>query len=247
MGSHAILSPSSASRWTRCPASAKLNAEIEYQIGLPGALGTAIHEMVEMELKGRLEGVKLEDYWLGKEMLVDNHQFKIEQDHIDCATVYVDYIKKRQKELGGKLLIEEKVNIEEISTEIWGTADALILPGETNRLVVADFKTGLYPVSPKFNYQMMIYGLGALARYGDENTVLELTIIQPRGWQKEGIIKTWDIQAPDLVDWGFNFLQDAAEAALVDEPEYNPGDWCKLCNAKENCETFKSVNMEDTK
>lgn len=235
---HAILAPSSASKWTKCPGSAKLCSTIDYQIGLPGAIGTGIHEIVEMELKDRLDGVSLEDYWLGKELDIDNHVFKIEQKHIDCARVYVDYIRKRTEELNGKLLIEEKVCIEEITDQCWGTADAIIL-GENNRMVVADLKSGKFPVEVQFNYQLMIYALGALARYGDENTKVEMTIIQPLAFHKDGVVRSWDIYATDLVEWGFSVLKEATELALEEDPVFRAGDWCKLCNAKTVCETYK--------
>ena len=34
---------------------------------------------------------------------------------------------------------------------------------------------------------MRIYALGALSRYGDDCTV-QMTIVQPRGWHKDGHI-----------------------------------------------------------
>ena len=93
------------------------------------------------------------------------------------AEIYVDYINKRTEELNGKLLIEEKVYANEIHDELWGTADAIIL-GEGNRMVIADLKSGAWAVDVRFNEQLMTY-LAALSRYGNEDTVLELTIIQP--------------------------------------------------------------------
>ena len=44
-----------------------------------------------------------------------------------------------------------------------------------------DFKFGKFPVKPpQENYQLWIYSLGALARYGDIDTKVEMTIVQPR-------------------------------------------------------------------
>ena len=236
---HAILSPSSISRIIRCPASARPNAEAERTGSLAASRGTAIHEMVEALLKKRLEGITLSDYYLGQTQTVDGFSFEIEKDDIAMAEIYVDYINKRTEELNGKLLIEEKVYANEIHDELWGTADAIIL-GEGNRMVVADLKSGAYPVDVRFNEQLMTYGLAALCRYGNEDTVLELTIIQPnkRAFHKDGQIRIWDIQAIDLADWGKNILKPACDEALGEEPSFNAGDWCRFCAYKSECQTF---------
>ena len=242
---HAILSPSSISRIIRCPASARPNAEAERTGSLAASRGTAIHEMVEALLKKRLEGITLSDYYLGQTQTVDGFSFEIEKDDIAMAEIYVDYINKRTEELNGKLLIEEKVYANEIHDELWGTADAIIL-GEGNRMVIADLKSGAWAVDVRFNEQLMTYALAALSRYGNEDTVLELTIIQPnkKAFHKEGQIRTWDIQAIDLVDWGFNILKPACDEALGEEPSFNAGTWCKLCAYKSECQTFNQ--KEDT-
>ena len=132
----------------------------------------------------------------------------------------------------------------EISDDCWGTSDAVIL-GKNNRMVVADLKSGNFPVDVNFNEQLMTYSLGALARWGDENTVVEITIIQPskKSFDKAGPISTWDIQAVDLVDWGFNILKPACEEALGESPTYNAGDWCRFCAYKPDCATFQN-NLE---
>ena len=72
-----------------------------------------------------------------------------------------------------------------------------------------------------------------------------MTIIQPnkRAFHKDGQIRTWDIQAVDLVDWGLNILKPACDEAMGEEPSFSAGNWCKFCSHKEVCETYKS--MED--
>ena len=106
---HAIFSPSSADRWFKCPASAYLNYQAEYTVGLPAATGTLIHSMTEMLLKDRLRDMTLRDYWLGRKEVVEDFEIEIDQEMINCARVYTDYVKQRTDELNGKLLIEEQV------------------------------------------------------------------------------------------------------------------------------------------
>ena len=246
--SHAILSPSSINRIIRCPASAKINAVAERKGSMAAARGTSTHEMVEALLKNRLDGISLKDYYLGRTVDVDGFSFDITQDDIDMAEIYVDYINRRTEELNGTLLVEEKVNAPDISDDLWGTADAVIL-GEGNRMVVGDLKSGAWAVDVVMNEQLMCYALGCLSRWGNENTVIEMTIIQPnkRAFHKDGQIRTWDIQAVDLVDWGLNILKPACDEAMGDEPSFSAGNWCKFCSHKEVCETYKSLEETNGK
>ena len=109
---HSKYSPSSAERWFACPGSIKLSEGIEREpVGRPALVGTFIHNMAEMLMKGHLEGVTLEDYWLGKSETVEDVEIYADQDMIDCAKFYVDYIESRAKELNTKPLIEEQVSI----------------------------------------------------------------------------------------------------------------------------------------
>ena len=237
---HATLAPSSISRVIRCPGSAIPNAQAPSSSSFPAARGTAIHEMCEQLLKDRLDGITLADYWLGKTVELEGFAIEIGQEEIDIAETYVNYIRQRTEGLNGKLLIEERVYLNEISDDCWGTADAVIL-GEGNRMVVADLKSGNFPVDVNFNEQLMTYSLGALARWGDENTVVEMTIIQPskKSFHRDGPIRSFDIQAVDLVDWGFNILKPACEEAMDKDPSYNAGDWCRFCAYKPDCLTFQ--------
>ena len=241
---HAKLAPSSISRVIRCPGSAIPNAEAPSNPSFPAARGTAIHEMCEQLLKDRLDNITLSDYWLGKTVELEGFAIEIGLEEIMIAETYVNYIRQRTEELNGKLLIEEKLYMNEISDDCWGTSDAVIL-GEGNRMVVADLKSGNFPVDVNFNEQLMTYSLGALARWGNENTVIEMTIIQPskKSFHKDGPIRSFDIQAVDLVDWGFNILKPACEEAMGEDPTYNAGDWCRFCAYKPDCVTFQN-NLE---
>jgi hypothetical protein len=132
---HAKLSPSSAKIWMACPGMPQLLAsmEVEYKVGIPAATGTLIHEMVETLLKGRLNNLTLEEYYLDTTHHVEDFDLTVDQEMIDCAKVYVDYIDKRMMELDiARPLIEEKVNMPEIHEDLWGTADAILIGKESS-------------------------------------------------------------------------------------------------------------------
>ena len=235
--SHAKYGPSAAEKWTKCPAMPTLVRQADYKVGIPAATGTLIHQMTEMVLKERLDNATLKDYWFGTKHVVEDFEIEVDEDMIDCAEMYVDYINKRTEELNGKLLIEEKVYLSEISPDLWGTADAIILTKE--KIAVIDLKSGKYPVDVDNNMQLKIYALGALARYGNEDTLVESTIVQPRARHKNGKIRSTEYSAENLVNWADEFLTPAIARCEEEEPEYVYGDHCRFCNARDICNTYK--------
>ena len=60
MSRHALLSPSSASRWTMCPPSARLCEHIEEKSSVFAEEGTEAHTLCEYKVKLAL-GIKMED------------------------------------------------------------------------------------------------------------------------------------------------------------------------------------------
>ena len=235
---HAKLSPSGSKIWMACPGMPNLAMEVPYSTSLPAATGTLVHSMTEMLLKDRLENVTLQDYWLGRKENVEDFEIEVDEDMIKCAEVYVDYVNKRKEELDAKMLIEERGSMEEISEHIWGTADAILI-GE-KELEIIDLKSGKFPVDVENNTQLLIYALGALSRYGNEDTVVTMTIVQPRSWHKDGAIRSYSMSAANLVEWGYETLKPAADACDEEEPQYNPSkETCRFCNAKDICDSYK--------
>lgn len=235
---HAKLSPSGSKIWMACPGQPDLASQVPYSTSYAAASGTFVHSMSEMLFKDRLENVTLRDYWLGRKELVEEFEIEVDEDMIKCAEVYVDYVNKRKEELNAKMLIEERVSMEEISEHIWGTADAILI-GE-KELEIIDLKSGKFPVDVENNTQLLIYALGALSRYGSEDTIVTMTIVQPRSWHKDGAIRSYSMSAANLVDWGYETLKPAADACDEEEPQYNPSkETCRFCNAKGICDTYK--------
>ena len=241
---HALLSPSAAKIWMSCPGMPKLAQNVEYKVGVPAATGTLIHEMVETLLKGRLQNLTLEEYYLGSTHHVEDFDITVDQDMVDCAKVYVEYIDKRMHDLDiARPLIEEKVRMPEIHSDLWGTADAILL--SKNHLEIVDLKSGKWAVEPD-NPQLRIYALGALSRYGNEDTEVQMTIVQPRGWHKDGHIRSYYISAINLVEWGYETLKPAAEACFEEIPTYNYSEaGCRWCNARSICDTYNLKKREN--
>lgn len=240
---HAFLSPSGGTRWTVCAAAPKMGSKMPNKGSYAASEGSVAHEIVEMILKDRLDGVTVEDYWLDKVIPYEEEEIIVTQEIIDIAKFYCDYVKERKEELNAEMLIEQQLNLTEICSEIWGTSDCILLAKD--RIVIIDFKAGKWQVDVDDNIQLKIYSLMALQRYPDKSEV-EMVIVQPRGFNKEGKVRSRTMKAENLVDWGFNWLQPKAEKCLLpdDELEYVAGKHCHFCNYKPECKTHKIFKEE---
>ena len=95
-----------------------------------------IHEKVETLLKGRLNNLTIEEYYLGTTHNVEDIDITVDQEMNDCANSYVEYIDQRVQELDNKwTLIVERVNMPEIHTDLWGTADAILIGKDTIEII----------------------------------------------------------------------------------------------------------------
>ncbi len=241
---HAICSPSSYDRWSNCPASAKINSVAIQEASYPATEGTVIHEVAETELKELIKGVSLEDYWLDRTVNKYGIDVVVTQELIDCAKYYVAYCNERTEQLQASRLIEEQLELTELHESIWGTADCLLIANkkQQNLLEVIDFKSGSWPVTMPSN-QLKIYGLMALSRYGDAETKVLMTIVQPRIRGNKSKINSYQMNAEELVDWGYQKLQTAAQLCFEDPPIFKAGEWCRFCSYKNDCDKYQQLEL----
>ena len=99
---------------------------------------------------------------------------------------------------------------------------------------VIDFKYGKgVRVSAENNPQMMIYALGAFARFSFEYHIdrVRMTIVQPR----IDNLSEWELSIKELTNWTETVLIPAAEKAYKGDGPQNPGGWCQFCKVKSSC------------
>ena len=222
MAAHAKLSPSAADRWMVCPGSVHLIdvRNITSKGGDAANRGTAIHTLSEKALKDNVPcigflGTKLEG-------------IKITQEMADIAQVYVDYITAAK----GDKFYEQKVSVDELIPDCWGTADSIICRPE--KLTVADLKSGSgFRIEAVDNKQLLIYALGAYFKYDWIYDFKEITmvIIQP----PLDNISTWTISVDELMA----FKQDLLDAKLRIDYQKDlfvmTAKGCQWCPAKFVC------------
>ena len=240
---HAKIAPSGLDRYTKCPASPKASEGYPSSSSDASRIGSVVHEMNEMRLQGRFKGVDFKEYWLGREVEFEGHTVKVDAEIIEASNLYCEYVVKRKnEEKKSKLYIEERLDGHEIHPDLWGTTDILIL--QKNKIIIIDYKNGKYPVEVENNLQLRAYALMALSKYSDK-TKVEMVIVQPRAWHKDGPIRSTEISSENLVNWAFDWLKPKIDACFEDEPVFVAGDHCVFCPHKLNCDTHKEYLLSE--
>jgi hypothetical protein len=184
------------------------------------------------------EGTMLHEYCANVLLGLDN-PYELTDEQLDVANVYVETV--RQEAEDGKVFIEQKFKLPH-HPEFWGTADAVIVSGDT--LKVIDLKAGRgvaveVDYAGKINPQLGFYALGAMAAVGRTDfTSVEIIIVQPRlGGVKRRLTSMMELH--DLADE----LVAAAALAEGDNPPFSAGSHCKFCLARATCATLREEVM----
>jgi len=239
MSAHAFLAPSSAGRWVRCALSASLEAAYPETEDSPASLeGTAAHWVVQMLLQGSV---------IAADRQAPNG-VAVTQEMIEAAELVLDDILETlDPDWARYLVIEQRVNIPRVHAQNWGTPDYRAWSRmENGRLClhVWDFKFGHGIVDAFENWQLIDYTAGLLGEAGvnglqEQEAVVDMVVIQPRAYHRDGPVRRWRVVASDLRAY-FNRLEMAAEDATSIKPTASPHpDACKNCKGRHACEALQ--------
>lgn len=239
---HADLGASSADRWMACPGSVRLTK------GLPNVdtaytrEGTAAHALAEKCLTENLNP----GTFIGMQIAGE----EVTEDMAEAVEIFVDYVREicqTTDPLGSaievrRVWIEKQFNLEKLGPPepMFGTADVAIYLPSRRRLCIPDYKHGKgYAVDAVGNKQLLYYALGAVLAVEEEIGPghiddIELTIVQPRGSHKDGIIRTWIVKYDDVIDFAGELLE-RAQATQDPNAPLNPGPHCRFCRAIATC------------
>lgn len=183
----------------------------------------------------------------------------IDDELVECATKYVDFIRDLVSTTGGTLHVEVRVPIDHITGEegATGTSDAVIdAPGET---IVGDLKGGMLKVDawelgepdlftgePTFkpNPQLAMYADGALTKLRPDLLAMpdhpvRLIIVQPR----LNHISEHRLTVGQLLEATEALRQASMEVDL--NPTYRPSeDACRFCKANGDCKGQRDALLE---
>lgn len=234
---HALLSPSSSSRWLNCTPSARLAENAENESSVYAEEGTLFHEICEYCLAQWNSGVWEPDPF-GEELpeLKDDHLMHplFRQEMFKHARNYCDFVMNENYNLeksdgACKMLLEEKVDISEYAPDCFGSVDCQLVGRDTLEVIDLKYGEGV-KVYAERNTQMMLYALGALKGEPSIKSI-RLVIAQVR----LNHFDVWEISANDLLQWADKVLKPTAKKAFAGKGEQKMGDWCGFCPVKAQC------------
>ncbi|MBO7280582.1 MAG: DUF2800 domain-containing protein [Bacteroidaceae bacterium] len=240
MGAHALLSPSSASRWLNCTAAPHLEANMPDVSSDFAVEGTLAHAYCAKKLKTFLglpteledkEIAELSDYYTGEMNEYTDTYASIVIEKYNAALALTP---------DAQLLVETRLDFSEHIPYSFGTADAIIIADGT--MEVIDFKYGKgVKVSAVGNPQMQIYALGAYDKFNFEYRIerVRMTIVQPR----IDNLSEYEITALDLLRWTKDTLTPKAQEAFSGKGTQNPGEWCRFCKVKCRCRALSEQSL----
>lgn len=269
MAKHAVLSPSGAEKWVKCPGSARMEQifKKEETPSLYAAEGTAAHFVAsEYLLSGAdaLIGVGDSVYVShGGDCAFASAEPNMSEELIEFEIAITEEMLEHIDGYVGKILefkgpdgfldVEQRFDISEITgePEAEGTSDAVIIRG--TELQVHDLKYGRKEVRAVENKQLILYAYAAYLYY---RTVYEidsilLVIHQPRVNSEPDV---WQITVDELGE-RIESIKIAAEVSrsLLSveqiaeiEPHLTPGEHCSrnYCKAQAFCPALATLAEE---
>lgn len=237
--SHAILSPSAASRWLTCTPSARLELKFENVESDFAREGTLAHAICECLLNGYpqsgLPFLTISEWKYFKEQ-----EFYTEAMYEHCQA-YASYVLSFFAE-GDILKVEQRIDLSAFIPESFGTSDAWIYKPRDKHLHVLDFKFGKRVVDSKDNKQLKLYALGILEEllcmYDVETVTLH--IYQPRLFN---IPEPFVISVRELLVWRKE-IEPLVQMAFDGEGVPVAGKHCFFCRAQGPCRAAAEYNTE---
>ena len=255
---HAVLGASSAKRWLTCTPSARLGERLTSRFGSESSPyaqeGTKAHALAEIKVRKAFyaaDGMTTAVYSrMGEEerdaytginafrfdaLRAELGDIPSDMEHATdayCDVVMEKYLSAKDRDPSTRLLLEQRLDYSAWVPSGFGTGDCVIV--SDSLLEVCDYKHGMgIPVDAVDNPQLRLYGLGAIAKFGQlyDFPAVRMTIIQPR---LESVSEeTLDREA--LLDWAETEVREKAELAWKGVGDFVPGDHCRFCPAKAVC------------
>lgn len=257
---HAVLSPSSASRWLACTQSARLEQQFPDSSGDAAKEGTLAHAIGELMLRREIGLLTLKQYadafknlLLTDKISVDDKGEPVYKFYnaamFEYAEQYATFVLEQLSEArkhtsDAKLFIEQRLDITAYIPEGFGTGDAGIVADNT--LTCIDLKYGKgVKVDAENNKQMMLYALGWLAEFDImyDIKIVRMVIYQPRFDN----FSEWEIPVTEVAKWAEEELKPKAKLAFDGQGDFVPGSHCTFCKVRNQCRAKADYELEVAK
>lgn len=260
---HATWSASASARLWGCPGSLALIASLGLpdKESEPAAWGTACHEVADWTLNN--PDVDCADFPKA-EVKTKSHTITIDDEVMETAQEYVDYVRGRLAEHGpgATLLIEQRFSLASLDPpfDAGGTGDAVLLLPEWDMIEIVDLKGGRgIVVEALGNKQLRTYALGAYMANPGPWKKVRATIVQPRAPHKDGRIRSETLHVSDLIEWTAELVEamraaekagDTMQFGDLDinvpwhEAFLSAGEHCTFCPAVPTCPAVERKALE---
>jgi hypothetical protein len=247
MGKHALLSPSSASRWLSCTKSARFEEQFPETTSAFAKEGTLAHSLGELLIREKLGHLAKADF--KKQLAAIQADDLYDDTMLDYCDEYATFVMERfaiaqSQTKDAVVFLEMKLNMTDYVPEGFGTGDTVIVADDLMETIDLKYGKGV-AVSVEENKQQMLYALGALREFSHLYDIarIRMTVYQPR----ISNIASWEISVVDLTKWAEEELKPKALLAFEGGGEYAPGNHCQFCKGKPICKALADKNLEIAK
>ena len=220
---HAKFAFSAAHRWLACAGFVSFAGKLPpAPPGVAAQKGTQAHEALERLLRaGHVNAYSCTE---------------LEPSYQECVQLALDYVYDlRRDDPTWELLIETRFDLsQEVGAECGGTADIVLWHPHLRELRVVDLKTGVTPVDPDHNAQLLGYATGVCFTLKLAPLRVALVIVAPRALDAEPDVRCWETDSSMLADFLAD-VQDAVRAAQAPDAPLTPGDHCEWCPCAHVC------------
>jgi len=241
---HAELSASGSERWLNCPGSVKLCRDIPDPGPSKWAIeGSEAHKLLEIWLYHLRDGMGGFIFPTGTP---DETKVAVKSA--------IDFIKQRYNPRHQELIPEEKISLEFIAQNMFGTADIQLVE-DFEWLEVWDYKHGkgkIVEVSTQgaggvthHNTQLIYYALGAAHKHGFNFKGARIGVIQPRGEHVSGETNRFvELTMAELKVY-IDLFKRGVDRVYSKDPRLQVGPWCHWCRAKDvNCPKYEQIKID---
>lgn len=116
--------------------------------------------------------------------------------------------------------------------------DAWVYVTEVKVLRIWDAKFGHRIVDPFENWQLLIEAFSICEQFQTPPDIIELVIVQPRGFTSEGTVRKWALTYDELCVYRQQ-VNETMLRVLDAAPMCTPGPHCLDCSARAHCDTLK--------
>lgn len=233
--SHAILSPSSSSRWINCPPSARLETQFGDHESEAARQGTAAHALAEHKVLKALKRQTVRP--------VSTYDDEEMEEYTDdyCEFIMSEIADLQDNGITPAVFTEVPLDLRRYIPEGTGQSDCVIVSDKCLHVIDLKYGQGII-VDAENNTQLMIYALGSAIRFLGiyDFTTVKMTIFQPRRENNS----SWTISLDELLDWGETVLKPIAEIAFTGHGNYQSGPWCLFCKAADRCRCRSKAQLE---